>query len=101
MNFQLLAVESPLAQGLAEFSEVRKTWHELAVGRARRLVDVYRFPAFRPRAAVGGVFGDLKARIVRLERREKTSGEESLSRLRRGPRQQNPSPSTPCLWFAR
>src|SRR5216684_70706 len=48
-----------------------KTWHELAMGRARRLVDVYRFPAFRPRAAVRGVFGDPKVRIVRLERRGK------------------------------
>src|SRR5260370_10262631 len=43
------------------------------MGRARRLVDVYRFPAFRPRAAVRGVFGDPKVRIVRLERRGKNS----------------------------
>ena len=41
------------------------------MGRARRLVDVYRFPAFRPRATVRGVFGDPKVRIVRLERRGK------------------------------
>lgn len=42
------------------------------MGRERRLVDVYRFPAFRPRAAVRGVFGDPNASVVRLERREKT-----------------------------
>src|SRR5437870_3808337 len=71
MNCQHLAVENPLPQGFAEFSGVRKTWHELAMRRARRLVDVYRFPAFRPRAAVRGVFGDPKARVVRLERRGK------------------------------
>jgi transposase len=41
------------------------------MGRARRLVDVYRFPAFRPRAPVSRVFGDPKARVVRLERRGK------------------------------
>jgi hypothetical protein len=41
------------------------------MGRARRLVDVYRFPGFRPRAAVRGVFGNPKVRIVRLERRGK------------------------------
>lgn len=35
------------------------------------IVEVYRFPAFRPRAAVRGVFGDPKVRIVRLERRGK------------------------------
>jgi hypothetical protein len=47
------------------------------MGRARRLVDVYRFPAFRPRAAVCGVFGDPKARVVRLERRGKKPCVES------------------------
>src|SRR5215469_15165637 len=41
------------------------------MGRVRRLVDVYRFPGFRPRATVRGVFGDPKVRIVRLERRGK------------------------------
>jgi transposase len=48
-----------------------KTWHELAMGRARRLEDVYRFPAFRPRATVRGVFGDPKVRIVGLSGGEK------------------------------
>jgi len=37
----------------------------------RRLVDLYRFPGFRPRASVRGVFGDPQARVVSLERRGK------------------------------
>ena len=41
------------------------------MGRVRRLVDAYRFPGFRPRAAVRGVFGNPKVRIIRLERRGK------------------------------
>ncbi|MCH8039426.1 MAG: hypothetical protein IH977_03665 [Nitrospinae bacterium] len=37
----------------------------------RRLADAYRFPGFRPRATVRGVFGDPKARVLRLQRRGK------------------------------
>jgi Transposase len=37
----------------------------------RRLWDTYRFPCFRPKSTVQGVFGDPKARIVCLHRRGK------------------------------
>lgn len=37
----------------------------------RRLTDEYRFSGFRPLATVKGMFGDPKARIVRLVRRGK------------------------------
>ena len=37
----------------------------------RRLQDAYRFRGFRPVSIVRGIFGDPKARILRLERREK------------------------------
>ena len=37
----------------------------------QRLVDLYAFPGFGPRAGVVGVFGDPNARVVRLERRGK------------------------------
>jgi len=36
--------------------------------RKKRLSDTYRFPGFKLRADVVGVFGDPKARIVRLVR---------------------------------
>src|SRR5947199_9922738 len=36
-----------------------------------RLIDTYRFPDFRPSATVRGVFGDPRARILRLARRGK------------------------------
>lgn len=39
--------------------------------RKRRLWDAYAFPGFRPEATVRGIFGDPKARIVRLKRRSK------------------------------
>ena len=37
----------------------------------RRLHDAYRFHGFRPASIVRGIFGDPKARILRLERRGK------------------------------
>src|SRR3989304_1323904 len=42
------------------------------IRKHRRLHDAYRFPGFRPHATVRGIFGDPKARILRMERREKT-----------------------------
>ena len=39
--------------------------------KPRRLDDAYRFPGFRPEATVRGIFGDPKARILRLLRRGK------------------------------
>jgi len=36
-----------------------------------RLPDTYRFPGFRPRAVVRGIFGDPKARVVSLQRHRK------------------------------
>lgn len=37
----------------------------------KKLLDEYRFPGFRPLAVVKGKFGDNKARIVQLIRRQK------------------------------
>jgi hypothetical protein len=37
----------------------------------KKLLDEYRFPGFRPLAVVRGEFGDNKARIVQLVRRQK------------------------------
>ena len=34
-------------------------------------MDEYCFPGFRPRATIKGIFGDPKARVIRLERRQK------------------------------
>jgi hypothetical protein len=42
--------------------------------KRQRLVDLYAFPGFRPRAGVLGVFGDPSARLVFLERRGKKPG---------------------------
>ena len=41
-----------------------KTWK-------RRLGDAYAFTGFRPEATVRGIFGDPKARIIRLRRHSK------------------------------
>jgi len=39
--------------------------------KKRRLLDEYRFPGFSPRAEIKGIFGDPKARVIRLKRTQK------------------------------
>lgn len=39
--------------------------------RTRRLTDAYRFVGFTPQQMVVGIFGDPKARIIKLNRIEK------------------------------
>jgi len=39
--------------------------------RKRRLWDAYAFAGFRPEGTVRGIFGDPKARIIKLNRRSK------------------------------
>jgi len=41
------------------------------MGKRRRLLDEYRFPGYRARADIKGVFGDPRARVIRLERVQK------------------------------
>jgi len=41
------------------------------MGKKRRLLDEYQFPGFRPRSEIQGIFGDTKARVIRLERTQK------------------------------
>jgi hypothetical protein len=43
------------------------------MGKNRRLLDEYRFPGFRPRAEIQGVFGDPKARVIQFKRTQKNS----------------------------
>ena len=39
--------------------------------KIKKLLDEYRFPGFRPLAILKGKFGDNRARIIRLVRRQK------------------------------
>ena len=41
------------------------------MGKKRGLLDEYRFPGFRPRHDIHGIFGDPKARVIRLKRVQK------------------------------
>lgn len=41
------------------------------MGKKRRLLDEYEFPGFRPSSKIQGVFGDPKARVIRLKRTQK------------------------------
>lgn len=39
--------------------------------KKRRLLDEYRFPGYSQRAKIKGIFGDPKARVIRLKRTQK------------------------------
>jgi hypothetical protein len=41
------------------------------MNKIKKLLDAYTFPGFRPLAIVKGKFGDNKARIIQLIRRQK------------------------------
>ncbi len=41
------------------------------MAKTKRLVDAYQFPGFRPKATVKGIFGDCRARVIQLVRRQK------------------------------
>ena len=41
------------------------------MGKTRRLLDEYHFPGFRPRSKIQGIFGDPRARVIKLDRRQK------------------------------
>ena len=58
-------------RGRFEYFNDREIWHDLRMGKQRRLWDTYRFAGFRPRTTVQGIFGDPKARVVYLDRRGK------------------------------
>lgn len=68
------------------------------MGNIRRLLDVCQFPGFCPKAKIKGIFGDPKARVIRLERRQKNR----VRVLRYGapelPRQQDTAHPGFVLW---
>jgi hypothetical protein len=39
--------------------------------KTKRLTDAYRFPGFIPQQMVAGIFGDPRARVIKLNRIEK------------------------------
>lgn len=52
------------------------------MSKQKRLTDAYRFPGFTPLQTVKGVFGDPKARIVQLKRRQKKQSVQSAASRR-------------------
>ena len=48
----------------------------------KRLTDAYRFPGWTPLQTVKGVFGDPRARVVQLKRRQKKQSVQSADSRR-------------------
>jgi hypothetical protein len=51
------------------------------MGKKRKLLDEYRFPGFRPKAEIKGIFGDPKARVIKLERTQKKQYAGNVARF--------------------
>lgn len=47
----------------------------------KRLTDAYRFPGFTPSQTVKGIFGDPKAKVIHLHRRQKKQCALSVDEL--------------------
>jgi hypothetical protein len=45
--------------------------HDICMAKIKRLLDIYRFPGFVPFSSLRGVFGDHRAVVMRLRRRQK------------------------------
>ncbi len=48
-----------------------KRCHDYKMRKKKRLLDEYRFPGFRPKAEIKGIFGDSTVRVIRLVRTQK------------------------------
>jgi hypothetical protein len=48
-----------------------KNPYNFRMAKNKRLMDEYQFPGFRPYSKVQGIFGDSKARVIRLKRTQK------------------------------
>jgi hypothetical protein len=51
------------------------------MGKKRRLLDEYQFPGFRLRSEIQGIFGDPRARVIRLKRTQKKRFADAVARL--------------------
>jgi hypothetical protein len=58
-----------------------KKWYWFLMATNRKLFDTYRFKGFRPAPTVTGIFGDPKARVIRLIRRGKKQFVELAGRF--------------------
>jgi hypothetical protein len=51
------------------------------MGKKRRLLDEYQFSGFRPMSKIQGIFGDPRARVIRLKRTQKKLFADAVARL--------------------
>ena len=62
---------SPAFRGEIGLPSPRRTCHDAPMAKLKRLLDIYRFPGFVPRAHLRGIFGDPLAVVITLQRRRK------------------------------
>ncbi len=54
--------------------------HDICMAKIKRLRDIYRFPGFTPYSSLRGVFGDHRAVVIRLGRRQKKRSAASVAK---------------------
>ena len=54
--------------------------HDVCMAKIKRLLDIYRFPGFVPFSSLKGVFGDHRAIVIGLRRRQKKRCAASVAR---------------------
>jgi hypothetical protein len=67
-------------KGKRAFKGVKKLY-DLWMGKKRRLLDEYQFPGFRPQSEIQGIFGDPRARVIRLKKTQKKRFADAVARL--------------------
>jgi hypothetical protein len=50
------------------------------MSKIKRLLDIYRFPGFLPYSSLRGVFGDHRAVVIQLRRRQKKQSAASVAK---------------------
>jgi hypothetical protein len=55
--------------------------HDIRMAKIKRLADIYRFPGFVPFSFLQGVFGDHRAVVIRLRRRQKKRCAASVAKF--------------------
>lgn len=72
---------TPCPTSVSALAKGQFFWHDFVMQRTKRLTDAYRFPGFRPRSRVVGIFGDPVACLIALYRRGKKPSAQPAGRL--------------------
>jgi hypothetical protein len=71
VNFAIQRTNSSEKSGENADCTAPEFCHDVIMAKIKRMLDIYRFPGFVPLSSLRGVFGDHRAIVIRLRRRQK------------------------------